>query len=86
MRLQVLLNRDIKAKNVSWLIIYQISTPEIAIYIEQLQELCSISLFMEFARYCFKMKKVEKRRENKASATTLKGERSGAACSPIAEP
>ncbi len=24
---------------------------------------------MEFARYCFKMKKVEKRRENKASAT-----------------
>jgi hypothetical protein len=41
---------------------------------------------MEFARYCFKMKKAEKRRENKASATTLKGERNGAACSPIAEP
>ena len=28
---------------------------------------------MEFARYCFKMKKVEKRRENKASAKDGEG-------------
>ena len=67
----MLLNRDIKAKYVSCHIIYQFSTPEIAIYIEQLQELCSISRFMGIAGYYFKMKKTEKRRVNKASAKAI---------------